>query len=235
MFCIAASNTAHRFANSCITTLRGNNINLCFKNVNALRNVKVNSQQIREKSFIRFFAKESVQSLKERDNVPDVFELIYRNKMSGYLRAAQIFSSICGSAVCLKLVLSNSWQITLDTDDWAQKPGSNKNDMYVYLWLFITFCVSMQFFVARMPLRIYNYPKQDEYLMIFYGPFPTMTRRLSCKAKEITKQDAGILPWTESTYEVKNKTRVILIEHYFRRPADWNIMLGYQKNPENDE
>ncbi|KAK9692805.1 hypothetical protein QE152_g34896 [Popillia japonica] len=115
MFCIAASNTAHRFANSCITTLR------------------VNSQQIREKSFIRFFAKESVQSLKERDNVPDVFELIYRNKMSGYLRAAQIFSSICGSAVCLKLVLSNSWQITLDTDDWAQKPVLCGKNAFTYL------------------------------------------------------------------------------------------------------
>ncbi|KRT83943.1 hypothetical protein AMK59_29 [Oryctes borbonicus] len=261
--------TPRRLFISCGTTvLKRTRTNLCFlKNANILKNMKKH-QQVREKSFLRFFGKESMEKIKEKDNVPDVYQLIYRNTMSKYsflrffgkesmekikekdnvpdvyqliyrntmskyLLTAQIFSIALAGFVCVNLIVSQAGDVLYDT--WRTTPGAVKNEVYVYMTVIILISVTMQLFVARMPLRIYHYPKQNQYTMISYGALPGTTRRLTYGLNELTRLESGVLPWTESSYEIKDQRKVILIEKYFRTPADLNIMLGYQKPPEDED
>lgn len=198
---------------------------------------KMKIHQIREKSFFRLFAKDTISKIKEKDNVPEAFQLIYRNTMSNYLLAAQIVSTVGAGFVCLGLITSSEKQsVELRKGEWHQKANEISHEMYIFLTAFLGVCVLMQLLISRMPLRVYNHPKQDEYIMILYAALPTTTKRITCRVAELTRQEpSAIIPWNESTYEVKNKGKVILLENFFRTPADLNIMLGYQKQPKDDD
>lgn len=199
---------------------------------------KTNRQWIffREKSFFRF-AKDTISKIKEKDNVPEAFQLIYRNRMSNYLLAAQIISTVGAGIICLALITSNEIQnVELKKGQWQKKADQVSKEVYVFLTVFLGVCVLLQLHISRMPLRVYNHPKQDEYIMIFYAALPTITKRITYRATEVSKQpSSAIIPWKDSTYKVKNKGRIILLENFFRTPADLNIMLGYQKQPKDGD
>lgn len=240
MLCsITKSNFVRLLTNCGSIVVRNHKISMhFFKRPSGVRNDCIKTDHsIRKKSIFRIFAKESVEKIKEKDNVPDVFQLIYRNRMSNYLLAAQIFSTVFAGSVCFGLIISHEvHDIDLKDKEWVTKPESLNQEIFIYLTVFITLCVLMQLMIRRMPLRIYNYPKQDEYIMIFYGALPTATKRITCRVNELSKLTEGeFLPWRKNTYEIKNKAKIILIDHYFRTPADCNIMLGYQKKPQDDE
>lgn len=201
------------------------------KNKPLFSNIKIIYNQQNSRNLFRF-KKATAEHLKIKDNVPDQYNLIYRNTMDKYLVTAQIISTSCALFLVLILLYIDSPKEKFRPKKKDQ-PKHIENETQIFTAFLICFCVTLQAVISKLPIRIYNLPQQDKYLFVFYRSLPLATRNLTCVREEVIKlEETGILPWKDSRYELKNKQNVILLEPYFRRPADLNILLGYQKNDE---
>lgn len=194
---------------------------------------------MRENRFISFksmLKKPDAKKLKMQDNIPEHYQLIYRNTMYRYLYFAQILTTTTVVIVVLTLFMDGEIGTQINFENWKMKPKSFDSDALVFLSAFLVINTLLQVMINKMPIRIYNYPKRNHYIMVFYGNLPFTKARLSCKVNEIMKlEETGILPWKDSRYEIAEKRSIILMENFFRRPADLNIMLGYQPQDADDE
>lgn len=188
------------------------------------------------RTFFQFFKKPSVNTLKEMDGIPPEYILIYRNAMDKYVLSAQIVSTLSAIIVCAVVLFHSQWEFELNTQKWRldSQPTPGESEGFIYASVFVTLCVLLHLVVAKMPIRIYNYPRRQKYVFIFYGTLPTTKKRLVCKINEIIKlEENGLLPWKDSRYEIVQKQKIIMLEHFFRKPSDLNIMLGYEKQAED--
>lgn len=238
MLYIARSKIAKIFSNLYILQRTSTaNIYCNGKRIISLNPNLIEHQNVRHKSLFGLFRQRSSEHFKRKDNIPDGYQLIYRNTMQNYLLSAQLISTILAGFAGGALILrEESDKFELGPAAFREQPGTVQNEMYIYMTFFVGFCVVMQYFVQRVPLRIYNYPRQNDYILIFYGALPGTTKRLTCKANEVIKLNKSsiLMPWTESSYQIKDQCRVIMIENFFRTPADLSILLGNQKHPENE-
>lgn len=200
------------------------------KSTQTILNVKCsNYNQNKLISFFRAFKKPDAIKFKIKDNIPEQYDLIYRNGMDNYLLVAHIFTTTTAALVCISTLIESGSE-TMKFEKWATKPKTTDSDMIIMVSAFIFFWVALQAIVAKMPIRIYNYPKLNKYILIFHGNIPLLKSTIHCNVSDFSKvRPRGILPWKDFTYEIENNRNVILIENYFRRPADLNIILGYQK------
>ncbi|KAK5642576.1 hypothetical protein RI129_008743 [Pyrocoelia pectoralis] len=183
--------------------------------------------------FFKFFPKPTETAMKVRDNVPAYFEIIYKNGMSRYLVCCRILS--LGSVLFLTFCTLYSLLTETSTPKmvkWGsgQQPKPQENELLVVMSGLLVIAVMLHVIVNAMPIRIYNFPEKGQYIFIFYGIIPTTRKAVSCKLREVRKVEGGsLLPWRENKYEIINRCRIIMLEEYFRRPADYNILIGYQK------
>lgn len=188
--------------------------------------------QIRLKSmFPKFTVHEA--KLKAKDNIPDHFNLIYRNTMSNYLLGAQIVSVLSAAIVGVTVFY---YEISMKDYEphfsgWKEQPASVNNELIVYITAILLLSVMMQYFIKKMPLRIYNC-KDEKYVFVYYNVLPFHTRRFTCGINDIRKladKPNSVLPWTNSRYEVHKNFGAILLESFFKNSLELNIMLGNQK------
>lgn len=178
------------------------------------------------------FKKPSTKTVKKLDCISDDYNLIYRNTMYRYLLVAQILSSL-STAVIVIFALSN-FSGSSRSEFNEVIPFYTDNEILFYVTCFITLTAIVQVMIAKLPLRIYNCPQNQKYKFVFYGVLPFKTKQTVCKVNEVIKlEESGFMPWRDSKYELLNKREIILFEHCFRKPVDLNIMLGYQKQPDN--
>lgn len=183
----------------------------------------------------RYFRKPSEQKLKEKDKISERYNLIYRANVDKYLLLSQVFSAFSIGIIVLVVITNSDFQDSTSNYDWRTKPTrTSENEIFVYLGTLVLFVVLIQIMVSRIPVRIYNSPDTKDYTFVMRGGLPFMRKYLYCKAAELTKiAETGILPWKESRYKIVsgyNEHPIILLEHYFRKPVDLNILLGYQEN-----
>lgn len=186
--------------------------------------------QKRNVSFLKTFYKPTTEKLRTKDKVPPEFELIYRNVMSQYLVAAQIFTTVSSAIVTVITIIEADIRPAISFDSWRIQPKNAENEIPAVLVAFLFICISLQVMIMKMPVRIYSHLKMDKYLFVFHGNLPLTTKHLTSKTTEIVKLEGmNILPWKNARFEINNKLNVILMENYFRKPADFNILAGYQK------
>lgn len=206
---------------------------LCFARAN-LKSYNGICFQSRNASFFRLPPNSNTSFYKAKDNIPEHYELIYRNTMHRYFLMAQIVSAVSVVAISIAYI----WQSEIqkpNLDHWKNKPKTFETDMYMMTIGLILINVALQVILHRCPIRIYNNAPTNKYIMVFYDYLPFMKSRLSCQVSDIKKlKETGILPWSDSRYEILSARKVIMLENFFRRPADLNIMLGYQKHSEYD-
>lgn len=187
-------------------------------------------------SYFNFSRKSGTNYYRIKDNVSDQYELIYRNGMHRYFLFAQIISSVSVIGVSVMYM----WESEVKApkfENWKMVPKTFESDTYLILSAFILLNTVLQLALFKCPIRIYNNPNNDKYIMIFYKYIPFRTSRLSCKVRDITKlEETGILPWKNSSYQIQDSRTIIMLDNFFRKPADLNIMLGYQKHTvDNDK
>lgn len=190
-----------------------------------------------KRNFYGLFRKKTMQQLKIKDDVPDQYILIYRSMMDKYIFLAQIITSVTAFIVIVTTIIKNDYlNVELDTSLFKSQPRQTENEMYVYVATFAIIVAVLQVMVSRLPIRIYNLPQQKNYIFVFRGNYPLTHRKAVCKAGDVIPiPESGILPWNDARYLIKHQQKLILLDKYFRRPADLYIMIGVQKDPDVDE
>ncbi|EFA12317.1 hypothetical protein TcasGA2_TC004218 [Tribolium castaneum] len=184
------------------------------------------------------WTKPSQRDLKIADDIPDTYDLIYRNTMGRYVLGAQIITLLAGGAVLLGYALLSEYEhFEGEVTKWSPTSRATDDQEVIYAAFFVLFAISIQTMIRRVPIRIYKVPQTPKYISINYGPFGK--QRFSFKRGEVFHgKETGFLPWKENRYVVqtkKVKRNLIMLETYFRKPADMNIMLGEQKDPDLEE
>ncbi|CAH1986380.1 unnamed protein product [Acanthoscelides obtectus] len=183
------------------------------------------------RSLFSLFRRPKKEELKIKDNVPDEYMLIYRNRMDRYLMYTQLITSASAAFIVIYTTIKVDY---LTRGDTSQLPVVS-TEAYFYMAAFVTAIVILQIMMYRTPLRIYYLPQQKKYTMIFYGSYPFSYRRVFCKGGEVVKLPVtGVSPWKECMYEIKNKQKIILLDDYFRRPGDLFVLMGEQEDPDAD-
>ncbi|RZC35168.1 hypothetical protein BDFB_008305 [Asbolus verrucosus] len=190
--------------------------------------------------FLKIFRKPSQRDLKIKDDIPDAFVMIYRNTMSKYIFGAQVISVIASSLVLLAIVTKSDYEdYKRDFEKWSPTSRTTPNEHLYYILFFVTFLVLLQVMVSRTPIRIYKVPQTPKYITVSYGNYFFTKEKYAFKRGEIHHmEERGFLPWRENMYAIEKETdrrTVILLDHYFRRPADLSIMLGEQRDPDLDD
>lgn len=196
---------------------------------------------VQNRSFFTFFKRTKLRDIKINDNIPDEYKLIYRSTLERYLILGQVATTLTAFTAGVMLVAKlNQESVQLEDSERHErmKPLYNKarpvdNEIYVYFTVLVGIILSIQVISGKAPVRIYNYPRREEYVMIFNGTLPFTKRKLVCKAGEVFHiPQNSYMPWKESLYEIYRKQEIILMEDSFKRPADLHVMMGIQRGEE---
>lgn len=184
-----------------------------------------------ERFFSSWFGKLSESTIKKNDKIDPEYKLVYNTTLDKYLVLGQIVTTTIGSALALTLAFCEN--IT-SVDSVPTEP----NMELVLFASSLCFCILVVHrIIARVPIRIYKSQITKEYVFICRGALPFSKNYFTCVANELRKVEevSPFLPWKESTYKlVKNneERKLVLMDYYFKRPVDLNILLGYQKEDE---
>ncbi|XP_017774712.1 PREDICTED: uncharacterized protein LOC108561341 [Nicrophorus vespilloides] len=194
-----------------------------------LRNIKSGPvcMQLRSKSYFKLFQKPSEEKYRAIDGMPQSYTLIYRNMLEKYLRIGQFASTFSLLSIGALVIYKQKdlADAKINMSFWEESPKAIKNEMSLYVVALMVIAVGLQLASAKMPLRIYRC--KEKYIFVSYTNIPLNITKYSEVSSNISKLPAdGIVPWKNSLYEVGNKSRIILVENYFRTPAELNEMLG---------
>nr|XP_022917277.1 uncharacterized protein LOC111426785 [Onthophagus taurus] len=183
----------------------------------------------------RFVAKDTANTFRIHDNIPAHYELIYRIKLAKYIFWAQVASTIIVGIVLIS-VLYNETPQNINTHDWSQEVRLHlNNEEIIYLSAILGICVILNFFVAKLPVRVYYYKRNKQYIAVRYGNILNKIKKMHFQRNDVVKlPESGFLPWKGDWYHIRNQTNVILFETSFRAPSDQSILLGYQNDDEDD-
>lgn len=189
---------------------------------------------LQKRNFFGFLKKPSIEELKIKDEVPDYYKLIYKNKMSNYLLLAQLTTST--SAVIVALVFMFTYNKETQKSTQLGNTYLESDDVFIYFAVFATFVALLQILLSKTPIRIYNYPQKKKYVLVYYGNFPFTQKTATCKAGQLIElPENNFFPSQYLVDVERHPHKIYLIEHWFHRPADLYIMLGVQRDPEADE
>ncbi|XP_055535228.1 uncharacterized protein LOC129724381 isoform X3 [Wyeomyia smithii] len=161
-----------------------------------------------------------------KDNIPHDYRIIYRAPMEYYLSACNFvtsFSFAAMSGITAYAYLRN-YNITAVPFDVEYGPlTANESDLMLFLGFFLIANVVIRIVVNRYPLRIYR--SSEKYFAVFEGYLPFTRKKLLFQKGEVWPvPQGGIVPWQDARYKINDKP-VLLLEDYFRTPAELNAML----------
>ncbi|XP_035911266.1 uncharacterized protein LOC118511829 [Anopheles stephensi] len=169
----------------------------------------------------------------KKDKIPAGFNIIYRAPMQHYLSACNIvtsFSFLAISGISALTFVKDFHNIVVPFEIEFATLTANETDLLYFLGFFFLVNAVIRIMVNRYPLRIYQNGKQ--YLAVFEGQIPTVTKQLEFKQGEVTPvPPSGVLPWQDARFKINDK-QVLLLEDYFRTPSDMTVMMMPPKTNE---
>ncbi|EDO63992.1 AGAP004983-PA [Anopheles gambiae str. PEST] len=166
----------------------------------------------------------------KKDNIPAGFSIVYRAPMENYLTTCNIvtsFSFLAIGGICAFTYLKDFHHIVVPFEIEYATLTANETDLLYFLGFFFLINAVIRVMVNRYPLRIYRNDKQ--YIAVFEGQIPLVTKQFSFQQGEVTPvPPGGVLPWQESRYKINDK-KVLLLEDYFRTPSELNAMMMTEK------
>lgn len=154
--------------------------------------------------------------------------------MSNYIYTAQYVSGlsiVIGSIIFIKIFNTrNNYKIVESIIPTQNSTVDNNLELLIFSSTFVIINIFLCYFVSKFPIRIYFNENTKTYMGFMLGFLPKTKKSINFKVGDIiSKEKSGILPWKQFEYRIKNGQNIILLEQYFRRPQDMNIMLGYTK------
>ncbi|XP_036346139.1 uncharacterized protein LOC118755406 isoform X2 [Rhagoletis pomonella] len=161
----------------------------------------------------------------KRDEIPLNYELIYRAPMESYISLAKNISTTTAIIISSTTAYAATNQYKLPTRSFESMGlVSDFNDLWIFCVGFVMITVIIRVFIARYPLRIYR--TNEKYVAIYDSQIPFRpSKHTFCKG-EVEEMYSKFNPWNSCTYRLGTRTS-LLLSRYFRTPADYNQMLGY--------
>lgn len=210
---------------------------LGFKNYNTLTKY-VTSKPLNNtviiKRFMAFRQKVTPEIFRIKDSIPKDYQLVYRCTMSSYLYTAQYISvlGLAGAIVIFTTTYSSKMEYQFDkkTVDYFELTNEEYQSV-IFMVSFVFLTLAACVLINKFPIRIYFNDATNTYLGFTYGKLPNTKTILNFKAGELVEQPNRFkfLPWDQHKFKTKDGKVIILLEQYFRRPQDLNIMLGHVK------
>ncbi|XP_054089183.1 uncharacterized protein LOC128922503 [Zeugodacus cucurbitae] len=161
----------------------------------------------------------------KKDNVSSEYELIYRAPMETYISIAKNISTVTATIISSAAIYSvtNEYKITTPSFE-SMGLVSHPNDLWYFSFGFIAVTMVIRLFIAKYPLRIYG--GIDKYIAVYEPQLPFQSSKYVFNKGDVEEVFSRFNPWNNCTYRLGNKTS-LLLNRYFRTPADYNQMLGY--------
>lgn len=187
-----------------------------------------------KRSIYDWFRKPSESEYRFKDKIAPDYKLVYNTTMDKYLLLGQLVTGILGGTLGVAAVLTGD--VKFPKPNEPQQLEMN-GEFILYATALIVCVVAIQRIIAKVPIRIYKSEITKQYVFVKRGVLPFSKKYFTCTANQLRKVEGGtpIIPWNDNTYKLvqKHDERImVLLEHCFKRPADLNILLGYQKEDE---
>lgn len=167
--------------------------------------------------------------LKQADQVPRNFELIYRYptfRMAGFM-----FHTVNWMAITTIGIVSYAWYFDKSFSIDEKKPRFVTSAMegaitagFGAIIVLITWTMR-----SRTPMRVYYHPDSRAYRAIFIGKIPYSTEYHEFQKGEMSYVSQGsILPWRTALFQA-NGRKMLLYDDYFRTQADLVDMFKEEK------
>jgi len=177
------------------------------------------------------------EKMMEKDNIPQGFELVYRNPITHLLGYSQGFAILSGVVVVTLGVLFSINGTNFSTENAEASAVNEDGEEEVLLFgpehpeaLALSmaglafFCVSIQVLARKFPVRIYSNDKR--FILVNNSLIPGFpAKSLEFKAGECSKGRRKLSIFNHMRYEVNGKDYLIF-ENHFKTSADYNNMMG---------
>lgn len=187
-----------------------------------------------QRQFFNWFQKPSETQLKQRDRIAPEYKLIYNTTLDRYLVIGQIVTVAISSILGFIFIFKGDITAPMMR---LEKEKIVDNEMYLYVTVLVICIFVIQRVISKVPVRIYKSPQSKQYVFVIRGLAPFTRKYLTCRSNGLRKVEdiSSIIPWKNDTYTLmkgNEEKTVVLMDYYFKRPADLNILLGYQKEDE---
>lgn len=167
---------------------------------------------------------------------PAEYELVYQGTGEKYVRWLSGMVVVALTIVPTVFVLSYAYlaytegQIDFKTYlNLLFLPGS-AFEVVVLLSVLFVMKIASYSFISKYVLRIYRHNSNAEYVGVYINPFVPW-KNVTCRFDRAVKLPDGkifIVPWHKEYYRLAGHKSIILKER-FRRPIDYDRMLGLEK------
>ncbi|CAD6998669.1 uncharacterized protein LOC101460070 isoform X2 [Ceratitis capitata] len=164
-------------------------------------------------------------SFVKTDNIPAEYELIYRAPMGTYISIAKNISTMTAIIICTgaAYTATNEYKLPKQRFEYIGLV-SQPDDFWYFAVGFIAITMIIRIFVSKYPLRIYH--SNGRYIAVYDSQLPYLSSKHVFSKGEVKEVISRFNPWNNATYRLGNRTS-LLLSQYFRTPADYNHMLGY--------
>lgn len=191
-----------------------------------------------KRNYFWIFKKRTNRELRLVDNPPESCELVYRCTMDNMFYSFQHLGFYTAALLCLGVLIESSKieNIPLEERDEVELTPSGhvaisaENQTHIMLGaFFFAYCVIL-WFMTRVPVRIYYHPGTGKYWMYLYKAFPSKVKIIKVGPGDLKESPGAMFNlWKYDMYEFeKSGENFLLLEEYFKYPADLYVMLGQQ-------
>ncbi|KAF4517759.1 hypothetical protein B566_EDAN002964 [Ephemera danica] len=170
--------------------------------------------------------------LRLQDELPESHRLVYKGPMNNYAVVAHAASTGSflgfGALATWKIATLAVIGAPISTLLYEQLAVFSPLEVGCTLTAFFLANISLWLVSSRCVLRIYtDQQTKPSYHCVMIGSLPMMTQRFKFGPGEL-KEATGLVrkfPWRHCCFQVGSKN-LVLLEQYFRTPADLQHMLG---------
>lgn len=196
-----------------------------------------------KRNYFWIFKKRTNNELRLVDNPPESCELVYRCTMDNMFYSFQHLGFYAAAILCLGVLIESNnmenYPVTEQDEPEMTSSGhvaiSTENQTHFMIAaFFFAYCIVV-WFMTRVPVRIYYHPGTGQYWMYLLKALPSKVKVIKVGPGELKESTGTIFNlWKYDMYEhTQSGDSCLLLEEYFKYPADLYVMLGLQ--PERSE
>ncbi|XP_053601377.1 uncharacterized protein LOC128670046 [Plodia interpunctella] len=175
---------------------------------------------------------------KEKDNVSNKWQLIYKGPMEPSLKFLSAYITFSTVTIGCSAIYYAAFQFDVATMNDPVVLGedvviaNSAVECLVYLGAFIIFHTAIKILLSKYVVRLYR--DGDNYLAIFRGHFFNSIKKHHFHLNDFRKlSPTFVVSWGDARFGL-GKKHSILLENYFKTPNDFNYLLN-KKNADSPE
>lgn len=171
--------------------------------------------------------------LKEKDQIPKDFTLIYKAPMEDYMKYGYPTTMLMflGAPSIMMYEYYKNGEILLKREVHEIVFLNPELEMWVFAGALALCTWAICAVLFKYPVRLYKRNDQQEYIAMFLSAMPLRVRKFQYISAAKTKfRNPMYFFVPDCHYVLEGKKKAILMVHYFRTPADLCEMIGMDWN-----